>query len=101
RNWWNVRRDMRPSGRGGIRFLKSAELPAVIIGAGPCGLAAACALQDAGIPATVYDKSCLVSAIASYPTNLTFFSTPEKLEIGGIPFKPAGFRPTRAEGLEY
>jgi thioredoxin reductase (NADPH) len=58
-------------------------------------------MQDAGIPAMVLDKSCLVSAIANYPTNLVFFSTPEKLVIGGVPFTPAGFRPTRAEGLEY
>jgi thioredoxin reductase (NADPH) len=80
--------------------LKSAN-PAVIIGAGPCGLAAGVALKEAGIEAVLIDKASVVSSIANYPTNLTFFSTPEKLEIGGVPFASAGFRPTRNEGLEY
>lgn len=76
-------------------------LPVGIVGAGPCGLAAAIALGDAGIPAIVFDRACVVSAIAGYPTYLTFFSTPERLEIGGVPFRCAGERPTRREGLEY
>lgn len=76
-------------------------LPVAIVGAGPCGLSAAVALGDAGIAAVVFDKGCLVQSIADYPTNLTMFSTPEKLTIGPTPFETAGFRPTRAETLAY
>jgi thioredoxin reductase (NADPH) len=73
----------------------------VIIGAGPCGLAAAVALRRASIPAVVFDKACLVSSIAGYPTYTTFFSTPDKLEIGGIPFTIMTEKPTRRDGLAY
>ena len=72
-----------------------------IVGAGPCGLATAIAIEEAGVHAIVFDRSCVVSAIAGYPTDLTFFSTPERLQIGGIPFAAAGERPTRREGLAY
>ena len=75
--------------------------PVAIVGAGPCGLAAAVALKGAGIPALVFEKRSVVSSIESYPTNLTFFSTPEKLVIGGVPFRCAGERPTRREGIDY
>lgn len=78
-----------------------ARLPVVIVGAGPCGLAAGAALTAAGIPAALFDKGCIVQALANYPVNLTMFSTPEKLAIGGVPFTSAGFRPTRAETLAY
>src|ERR1019366_2566302 len=74
-------------------------LPVCIVGAGPCGLAAAVALEKAGIPAIVFDRSCVASAIARYPTYLTFFSSPERLEIGGVPFVIAGEKPTRRGGL--
>jgi thioredoxin reductase (NADPH) len=59
------------------------------------------ALKQAGFRAVVFDRSSLVSSIASYPTYATFFSTPEKLAIGGVPFVIAGERPTRRDGLEY
>ena len=75
--------------------------PVCVVGAGPCGLAAAVAMKEAGIPAIVFDRSCVVSAIARYPTYLTFFSSPERLEIGEVPFQPAGEKPTRREGLAY
>jgi thioredoxin reductase (NADPH) len=77
------------------------ELPVCIVGAGPCGLAAAVALEEAGIPALVFDRSCVVSSIARYPTYLTFFSSPERLEIGDVPFVVAAEKPTRREGLAY
>jgi thioredoxin reductase (NADPH) len=77
------------------------ELPVAIVGAGPCGLAAAVALTQVGIPSVVFDRSCVVSAIARYPTHLTFFSSPDRLEIGDVPFVPAGEKPTRREGLAY
>lgn len=73
----------------------------IIVGAGPCGLAAAIALQDAGIDALVIEKYNIVHSIYRYPTNLQFFSTPELLEIGGIPFPTPNEKPTRREALEY
>jgi thioredoxin reductase (NADPH) len=75
--------------------------PVCIVGAGPCGLAAAIALEKAGIPAIVFDRSCVVSSVAGYPTFMTFFSTAERLEIGGLPFALAGDRPTRRDALAY
>ena len=80
---------------------QTAESPVCVVGAGPCGLAAAVALQEAGIASIVVDRSCVVSAIAGYPTYLTFFSTPERLEIGDVPFVTTGEKPTRREGLAY
>ena len=79
----------------------SGELSVAIIGAGPCGLAAAVALKDAGIAHVIFDKAGVVSSIEHYPANLTFFSTPEKLAIGGVPFSCTGERPTRIEGMRY
>lgn len=77
------------------------RLDAAIIGAGPCGLAAAVALQRAGFSSAVFDRSCVVSGIAGYPTYLTFFSTPEKLAIAGVPFIVATDKPTRRDALAY
>jgi thioredoxin reductase (NADPH) len=59
------------------------------------------ALEEVGIPSIVFDRSCVVSAIARYPTYLTFFSSPERLQIGEVPFVSAGEKPTRREGLAY
>jgi thioredoxin reductase (NADPH) len=78
-----------------------SELPVCVVGAGPCGLSAAVELKRAGIPSIVFDRSSVVSAIARYPTYLTFFSSPERLEIGDVPFSCAGEKPTRREGLAY
>jgi thioredoxin reductase (NADPH) len=72
-----------------------------VIGAGPCGLAAAIALKQAGCRAEVYDRSCVASSVASYPTYMTFFSTAEKISVGGLPFVTAGEKPTRREALAY
>jgi len=77
------------------------DAPVCIVGAGPCGLAAAVSLEEVGIPSIVFDRSSVVSSIARYPTYLTFFSSPERLEIGEVPFTTAGEKPTRREGLAY
>ena len=77
------------------------RLDAVIIGAGPCGLAAAIAFKRTGLRAVVIDRSCVVSGIAGYPTYITFFSTPERLAIGGVPFIVATEKPTRRDALAY
>ena len=73
----------------------------LIIGAGPTGLACAIETQKIGLKAQVLDKGCLVNSLFHYPTNMTFFTTPELLEIGDIPFACAGQKPTRQEALEY
>jgi len=73
----------------------------LVIGAGPCGLAAAIALQDAGFEPLVIEKYNVVHSIYRYPAHLHFFSTPELLEIGGYPFPTPHEKPTRREALEY
>lgn len=73
----------------------------VIVGGGPIGLACAIAAQQKGLRYVVLEKGCLVNSIYGYPTNMTFFSTSEKLEIGNIPFVSNNNKPTRAEALEY
>lgn len=72
-----------------------------IIGAGPCGLATALAARAAGLDAVTFDQGCVASSIAAYPTYITFFSTAEKIAIGGIPFPLAGDKPTRRDALAY
>ena len=76
-------------------------LDLAIIGAGPCGLAAGVAAKRAGYHAAVFDKGSIVSSLLHYPTYMTFFSTPEKLEIGGVPFVTSSDKPTRREALTY
>ena len=73
----------------------------VIVGAGPCGLAAAIATQRAGLRTAVLDRGAIVSGIASYPTYMTFFSTAERIAIGGVPFLIATEKPTRRDALAY
>ena len=78
-----------------------AATDVLIVGAGPCGLAAAIAAQRAGFRATVIERGCVVSGIASYPTYLTFFSTANRLAIGDVPFVVAAEKPTRRDALAY
>jgi thioredoxin reductase (NADPH) len=73
----------------------------VIIGAGPCGLAAAISARAAGLDTLVFDAGCVVSSITQYPTYATFFSTAEKLSLGGLPFVTTGEKPTRRDALAY
>lgn len=76
-------------------------LPVVVIGAGPCGLAAAAAIQKAGIAVTIFDRGCVASSVASYPVYMTFFSTADKIAIADMPFPLATDKPTRREALAY
>ena len=69
--------------------------------AGPTGLACAIEAQKAGFSAVNIDKGCLVNSLFNYPANMVFFTTPELLEIGDIPFTTAHQKPTRPEALEY
>src|SRR5918911_659136 len=73
----------------------------LVIGAGPTGLACAIEAQKIGLKVIVLDKGCLVNSLFHYPANMTFFTTPELLEIGDIPFASANMKPTRQEALEY
>ena len=73
----------------------------IIVGAGPVGLEAAILAQRAGLKAVVLEKGCIVNAISGYPTYMTFFTTAERLEIGGHPLVTAGGKPTRKEALDY
>lgn len=72
-----------------------------VIGAGPCGLAAGIAARRRNLDCVLFDRGCVVSSISGYPTHMTFFSTAERLEIGGVPFVVAGEKPTRREALRY
>jgi thioredoxin reductase (NADPH) len=74
---------------------------AIVVGAGPCGLAAAIALKQAGLKSLVLEKGCLVNSIYHYPLSMKFFSSADNLEIGGIPFTTVHEKPTRAEALAY
>ena len=73
----------------------------VIIGGGPIGLACGIECQQAGLSYVILEKGCLVNSLYNYPTTMTFFSTSERLEIGGVPFVSISAKPTRSEALEY
>lgn len=72
-----------------------------IVGAGPIGMACGIEAKKAGLNYVVCDKGVLVNSIYNYPANMRFFSTSEKLEIGGVPFISHNPKPTRNEALEY
>jgi thioredoxin reductase (NADPH) len=76
-------------------------LDILIIGGGPIGIACGLKAQKAGLTFVIIEKGCLVNSLYNYPATMTFFSTSEKLEIGGIPFVTISNKPTRAEALEY
>jgi thioredoxin reductase (NADPH) len=80
---------------------KSGELDLAIVGAGPCGLAAAISAGRAGLRAAAFDGGPVVSTITQYPTYATFFSTAERLSLGGVPFVIATEKPTRRDALAY
>jgi thioredoxin reductase (NADPH) len=111
-------RTVRALALPGARFLAIEQIPetlprtqarsrpdsvmdVLVIGAGPTGLACAIEAQLLGLKVMVIDKGCLVNSLYNYPANMTFFTTPELLEIGDIPFNTAHQKPTRLEALEY
>jgi thioredoxin reductase (NADPH) len=73
----------------------------LVIGAGPTGMACAIEAQRAGFRSVLVDKGCLCNSIFHYPSHMTFFTTPELLEIGDIPFPSPNQKPNRNEALEY
>ena len=76
-------------------------LPLVVVGAGPCGIGVGVAARQRNVECLIFDKSSVVSAITQYPTHMTFFSTAERLELGGVPFTSIGDKPTRREAIKY
>ena len=79
----------------------SDDADLVIVGAGPCGLAAAISAQRAGLKPLVIESQVAVSTIAAYPAYVRFFSTAEKLAIGELPFVVATEKPSRRDALAY
>jgi thioredoxin reductase (NADPH) len=74
---------------------------ALVVGAGPTGLASAIEIQIRGFRVVAIEKGCLVNSLFHYPPHMTFFTTPELLEIGGIPMTSIREKPTRVEALKY
>jgi thioredoxin reductase (NADPH) len=77
------------------------EFDVIIIGAGPIGLTCGIEAVKNNFSYLIIEKGCIVNSIYNYPTNMTFFSTSDKIEIGGVPFVSHGDKPTRREALEY
>jgi thioredoxin reductase (NADPH) len=73
----------------------------LVIGAGPCGLAVGIAAKQAGLDCVLLDRRTIVSTIERYPLSMTFFSTPERIEIGEVPFIASHEKPNRRDGLIY
>ena len=78
-----------------------APLDLIIIGGGPIGLACGLEAKNKHLNYLILEKGCLVNSLYNYPVNMTFFSTSERLEIGGVPFVSNNVKPTRSESLEY
>jgi len=80
---------------------QNASYDVLIIGAGPIGLACAIEAKQAGLSYVIVEKGPLVNSLYNYPVFMTFFSTSQKLEIGGVPFVSISNKPNRNEALEY
>ncbi len=86
---------------GTVNAAQSVDFDLLVVGAGPTGLATAIEAQKAGYRVVLVDKGCVCNSIFHYPAHMTFFTTSELLEIGGIPFPSPNAKPTRNEALEY
>src|SRR6202142_1941843 len=92
---------LQDGGREALVSVGSDVFEAVIIGAGPTGLACGIELKRRGLNAVLIDKGCVVNSLYHYPTNMVFFTTPELLEIGDIPMTSLNEKPVRGEALKY
>jgi thioredoxin reductase (NADPH) len=88
-------------GQENVTNLSDPIYDLLVIGSGPTGLACAIEAQRAGFSALLVDKGCLCNSLFHYPEHMTFFTTPELLEIGDMPFSTPNQKPTRVEALEY
>ncbi len=77
------------------------RLDIAVVGAGPCGLGVGVAARQAGLSCRLFDRGPVTSALTLFPTHMTFFSTAERLELGGVPFISPGEKPTRRDALRY
>jgi len=77
------------------------NLDVIIIGAGPIGLTCGIEAKKRNLKYLIIEKGCLVNSLFNYPTNMIYFSTSDRLEIGNVPFVSHGDKPTRRESLEY
>lgn len=84
-----------------MKMTDGQEREIAVVGAGPCGLAVAASAARRGIGAIVFDRGPLCSSLVGYPPYMTFFSTPENLEIEELPFVTSAANPTRKEALAY
>jgi thioredoxin reductase (NADPH) len=85
----------------GLDTAQDSVFDLLVVGAGPTGLSCAIEAQKAGFRTVLVDKGCICNSIFHYPAHMTFFTTSELLEIGGIPFPSPNAKPTRNEALEY
>ena len=81
--------------------MPSPILDVAIVGAGPAGMAAAIAAKQHGLSYVVLEKGALVNSLLHFPTDMVFFTTPDLLEIGGLPLVSPHEKPTRHEALKY
>src|SRR6516164_8157794 len=80
---------------------RGVKFDVLVVGAGPTGLACAIEAQKAGFKVVLVDKGCVCNSLFHYPSHMTFFTTPELLEIGNIPFPSPNPKPSRNEALQY
>src|SRR5208337_5531491 len=84
-----------------LNGVRDSVFDLLVVGAGPTGLACAIEAQKAAFRVVLVDKGCVCNSIFHYPAHMTFFTTSERLEIGGIPFPSPNAKPTRSEALQY
>jgi thioredoxin reductase (NADPH) len=77
------------------------DFDVVVVGAGPTGLACGIELKQRGVSTLLIEKGCVVNSLYNYPTHMVFFTTPELLEIGGLPMTSLNEKPGRTEALKY
>src|SRR5579863_5182485 len=77
------------------------QFDVVVVGAGPTGLACGIELKRRGLNTVLIEKGCVVNSLYNYPTHMVFFTTPELLEIGGLPMTSLNEKPGRTEALKY
>src|SRR5688500_9252487 len=95
------RRSRRAIRRPAIYNQEMSVRDLIIVGAGPSGLSAAIAAKRRGLDYQVLERGVLVNSIYRFPPQMVFFTTPELLEIGGLPFVSPYEKPTRQEALRY
>jgi thioredoxin reductase (NADPH) len=84
-----------------LQTAKKTEYDIIIIGGGPIGIACGLEAEKHNLSYLILEKGCLVNSLYHYPTNMTFFSTSDKLELDNIPFISNNPKPRKAEALEY